>query len=311
MDLFGLDYITLSHQRVFWIYLLSSASIALVFIYFFPNTKAEYKTRKIWTHPSAILDYNYFFVVAFIKAVLILPLILSSKEVTLGVVYFLQDTFGYMHPLRTNRDVVVLLYTLSIFILGDFTRYWLHRMLHRIPFLWKIHQIHHSAEVLTPLTFYRVHPIENILFGLRYALSVGFVTGIFIYLFGASIGLVEIVGANLFVFIFGIMGANLRHSHIPLRYGDFIEKIFISPYQHQLHHTQEHSDRNFGGALALWDWGFSTLHREKIDTNLLYGLKSKKRYRDIKSILIEPLLIRRRVEKNSNKLSSHKYISSS
>ncbi|MDN5089484.1 sterol desaturase family protein, partial [Aliarcobacter butzleri] len=42
---------------------------------------------------------------------------------------------------------IVLMYTISIFVVSDFTRYWLHRFLHTIPFLWEFHKIHHSATV--------------------------------------------------------------------------------------------------------------------------------------------------------------------
>jgi len=295
MEFFGLEYLFASHQRVFWLYILSAFLIALVYMKFFPATLEEYKKRKIWSHRSALMDYKYFVLISLIKVVFILPLILSSKDVALWMMLFLHEQFGYIEALSLSKNAVVVLYTLTLFIVGDFTRYWLHRLLHRVPFLWKVHQVHHSAEVLNPLTFYRVHPIENILFGIRYAMSVGVITGIFIYLFGANIGLVQIVGANIFVFIFGLLGANLRHSHVPLRYGDSLEKIFISPYQHQLHHTVEYSNTNFGGALALWDWMFHTLHREKIRVNLEYGLKEKSSYNTVTQMLLQPFYTRKKV----------------
>ncbi|MEA1983836.1 MAG: sterol desaturase family protein [Campylobacterota bacterium] len=288
MELLGLDYIVTSHQRVFWIYILSALFIAGIYIRFYPATLDEYKKRKVWTHKSALMDYKYFVVISFIKVAFILPLILSSKDVSLWTTLFLQEQFGYMSALRLSKESVVVLYTLTLFIVGDFSRYWLHRLLHSVAFLWKIHQVHHSAEVLNPLTFYRVHPVENILFGLRYALSVGLVTGLFIYLFGANIGLVQVVGANLFVFISGILGANLRHSHIPLRYGDFLEKIFISPYQHQLHHSVEHTDKNFGGTLAIWDLMFKTLYIENIRVNREYGTREKNSFETLTQMICKP-----------------------
>lgn len=290
MQYLGLDYLFISHQRLFWVYVLTAFVIA--FIYMLGNKKSflEYKNRKIWTHKSSILDYKYFVVIAFIKVVFILPFILSSKDVSLWTILFLQEQFGFMQALELNREYVVILYTLALFIIGDFSRYILHRLMHILPFLWKIHQVHHSAEVLNPLTFYRVHPIENILFGVRYSLVVGVITGAFIYLFGANIGLLEIVGANIFVFASGVLGANLRHSHIPLRYGDFLEKIFISPYQHQLHHSVEFTHKNFGGTLALWDFMFKTLHIEKTRVEIEYGLKEKNSFNSISQILFTPFI---------------------
>ena len=106
----------------------------------------------------------------------------------------------------------MLAYTLTLFLSGDFTRYWLHRLMHSVPFLWEFHKVHHSAEVLTPITFYRVHPVENLLFGLRYSLSAGLVTGVFLYFFGAGLALLDVLGVNLFVYIAHVVGDNLRHS---------------------------------------------------------------------------------------------------
>nr|WP_216092588.1 sterol desaturase family protein [Candidatus Marithrix sp. Canyon 246] len=49
----------------------------------------------------------------------------------------------------------MVLFTLSLFIFSDLTRYLLHRLLHSIPILWEFHKVHHSAKVLNPFTFYR------------------------------------------------------------------------------------------------------------------------------------------------------------
>lgn len=277
MELFGLEYIITSHQRIYLPYLATAFMIAYVYVTLYPQYRTKLFSKDIWWSNSAQLDYKYFLVVSLLKSLLILPLILSSKAVSLWVVLHLQDGFGYMEALQTSKSSVVVLYTLALFVVGDFSRYWLHRLLHLVPSLWEIHKVHHSAKTLNPLTFYRVHPVENILFGLRYALSVGVVTGLFIYLFGAKIGLVQIAGANLFVFIFGVIGANLRHSHVPLRYGAFLERFFISPYQHQIHHSVELSHKNFGGVLAIWDGLFHTLHIETV-RDLEFGLKNSEQH---------------------------------
>ena len=77
----------------------------------------------------------------------------------------------------------MLLYTLTLFVAWDLSRYLLHRLLHGVPFLWELHKVHHSAEVLTPLTLYRSHPIESFLYRMRGVLVVSAVTGTFFYFF--------------------------------------------------------------------------------------------------------------------------------
>ncbi len=251
-------------KRIYWQYLVSSIVIALVY-FLTLDYKVAKKERninlssKLWFHPSAILDYKYFVVSFFIKVIFILPFLFSVQEIAFFVYELLLDYNGYVKISYFSHSEVIILFTITLFIVSDFTRYWLHRLLHTIPFLWNFHKVHHSAKVLTPITFYRVHPIENILFGLRYALSIGFVTGVFVYFFGAKIGVYEILGTNIFLYLFSLMGSNLRHSHIKLRYPKIIENIFISPFQHQLHHSTKYYNKNFGGYLSIWDNIFGTL----------------------------------------------------
>ena len=194
-------------KRIYWQYILSSLFIALIYLLTLEKkvAKKEMKlnlSHKLWLHKSAILDYKYFILSFFIKVLLILPFVFSVQEITIFVYEFLLDDFGYMKINTFSHFQVIVLFTGTLFLVSDFTRYWLHRLLHTIPFLWEFHKVHHSAKVLTPLTFYRVHPIENVLFGLRYTFSIGIVTGVFIYFFGAMIGIYEILGTNIFLYIF-------------------------------------------------------------------------------------------------------------
>ena len=85
-----------------------------------------------------------------------------------------------------------------------------------------------------------------------------------------------VFGASVGVVIFHSLGSNLRHSHIKIRYPKMIERIFISPGQHQNHHSTEkkHFDKNFGVAFAIWDLMFGSLaFSEKASHK--FGLKTK------------------------------------
>ena len=69
-----------------------------------------------------------------------------------------------------------------------------------------------------------------------------------------------VLGANAFTFAFNVACSNLRHSNLPLGFWRPVECVFISPAQHQLHHSyaREHLDRNFGVVFAVWDWTFGS-----------------------------------------------------
>ncbi|PLY07817.1 MAG: sterol desaturase family protein [Arcobacter sp.] len=270
----------------------------MIYLYFNRKQMKINLSSKLLLHPSAKLDYYYFVLSYFIKIVMIIPIIISAKTVAFSINKFLYLEYGFNQIQTISYEITVILYTLTLFIVSDFTRYWLHRFLHTIPFLWEFHKVHHSAKVLNPLTFYRVHPIENILFGFRYSLSVGFVTGLFIYFFGSKIGLYEVLGANIFIFIFSLLGSNLRHSHIPLEYFESIERWIISPKQHQIHHSKKHFDKNFGGYLAIWDRVFGTLKVSNEVKVLKFGLKRNQmnNYKSIKNLIVYPFtnILRRR-----------------
>ncbi|MCT7576788.1 sterol desaturase family protein [Aliarcobacter butzleri] len=291
-DFFALEYLVNPSKRLFWIYLLSSIFLAIVYFYVTKKNSRLITSSKLWLHPSAKLDYYYFFLSYFINILLLVPFIVSAKTVALFVNKELYFYFDYYDNSYFSYKQIVLMYTISIFVVSDFTRYWLHRFLHTIPFLWEFHKIHHSAKVLTPITFYRVHPVENFLFGLRYSLSVGFVTGVFIYFFGAKVDIYMVFGVNIILFIFSLFGSNLRHSHIPFSYGEFIEKWLLSPKQHQIHHDKKHFNKNFGGYIAIWDRLFGSLTLSKDVKVLKFGLRREqmKDYLSLKYLIIRPFI---------------------
>ena len=298
-DFFALEYLIDPNKRIFWLYIISSIILAILYFYFSKKNTRVIMSSKLWLHPSAKLDYYYFFISYFINIFLLVPFIISAKTIALGVNKFLYSQFDYFENSFFSYGEIIFLYTITLFLVSDFTRYWLHRFLHTIPFLWEFHKVHHSAKVLTPITFYRVHPIENFLFGLRYSLSVGFVTGIFVYFFGAMIDIYAVVGVNVFLFVFSVFGANLRHSHVPFSYPRILEKWLMSPKQHQIHHSRKHFDKNYGGFISIWDKMFGTLKFSNEVLVMKFGLRKNQMndYSSLKSLIFRPfinLLIKRK-----------------
>ena len=190
--------------------------------------------------------------------------------------------------------VCALIFTVTLFILDDYSRYWTHRALHRIPILWEFHKVHHSATTLTPLTVFRTHPVEAVVFSIRGAIVQGTVVGIAFAIFGPNLNLLTILGANFLSVLFHALGSNLRHSHIPLRYPSWLERWLVSPAQHQLHHSvsEEHFDKNFGVAFACWDLIHGTHHFSQARC-LTYGLSGQlncdRRKQTLSNLLFAPV----------------------
>jgi len=272
-------YLTDADERLYWPYLLGSLVLALG-AYWVQRRDGERRLlrylfpRDVWLHPSAMADYRLVVVNAFIRIFLFGAFILSTLELAQWVYQALVEWVGPQSALPWNRGTVQLVYTLSLFVAWDLSRFVVHRLLHAVPFLWAIHKVHHSAEVMTPVTLYRSHPIEGLLFSLRGVLVTAGLMGVFFYFFRGATIQYDLVGINALGFAFNLFGANLRHSHIWIGYGPWLERLFISPAQHQVHHARgpEGFDRNFGTWLAVWDWMFGSLRLSGRRRPIEFGL---------------------------------------
>ncbi len=267
-------------KRINILYLLSSFLLAY---YVFRTSKRKGTflnyvfNKKVWLSQSATVDYKMFLFNGLVKLLLIAPYVYFGFIISFEVSDFLTSQYGYMEePIPAAKTVV--LYTIVLTIVTDFFVYIVHLAMHKVPFLWEFHKIHHSATSMNPITQYRIHPIELLINNIQGIITFGVVTGIFDYLSTEHVSKWVFLGANVFSFAFFIMGANLRHSHVKLRYFNFLEYLFISPAQHQIHHSKapQHWNKNMGSRLAVWDWLFGTLYLSKNTSDKLnFGLGEK------------------------------------
>jgi len=263
------DYVINPTRKTYFLYLLSSLVIAFVFLLFSGSGEKGFAARvrnylfnrAHWMGASPANDYFLTVFNSCLRALLIVPFFLSGLSLSYKFAGWLIINFDSPLAYTGSKVPVVVGYTVCLWLLGDFSRFLLHYLAHRIAFLWEFHKVHHSATVLNPFTLYRQHPVEMFLFHLRGSLVFGLVTGVFYYFFSSSLGIVEVLGVNAGRFVFLVTGSNLRHSHVPLSYGRWLEHIFISPLQHQIHHSIHPRDhhKNMGSHLAVWDWMFGTL----------------------------------------------------
>ena len=128
----------------------------------------------------------------------------------------------------------------EVIIIADVGYYLIHRMFHEIPFLWKLHAVHHSIEEMDWLAAHRVHPIDQIL--------TSGISLIIPYTFGFSTASIAI-----FFAIFS-WHSYLKHSNVNIRFG-VLRWILVSPTYHHWHHAnEEHAfDKNYAGQLPIID----------------------------------------------------------
>jgi sterol desaturase/sphingolipid hydroxylase (fatty acid hydroxylase superfamily) len=166
--------------------------------------------------------------------------------------------------------------SILVALLHDFSYYVTHRLSHESALLWPFHKLHHSAEVLTPITAKRDHPVFTLLLASVGVLITAPISGAVFGLFGV-IEFTTIFGLAMLIALMNITGGALRHSHIWLDFGPVIDRFLISPAQHQVHHSQapQHHDRNYGLTLAIWDWMFGTLYVPQGRERLTFGVADR------------------------------------
>lgn len=284
-------------KRVFVGYLATAAAIAVAFRWIMVRRGGVSAARNpfgrnVWWSASARLDYKILLLNGAV-AMAVAPRLLTKLAVATVLFEAMHVWFGGRVLIGQTAPawLICTLFTLCLFVLDDASRYLVHRALHRWPLLWCFHKTHHTAERLTPLTVYRTHPVEGVLFALRIALVQGATIAVFLYFFGSRVDLVSVLGANVFLFVFNAAGSNLRHMEVPLSYGRRLERILISPAQHQIHHSIDprHHDRNFGAALAIWDWLGGTLYLAGKDGPVTYGVRQETTQpHDLRSAYLTP-----------------------
>lgn len=232
--------------------------IWVVVTYGLQNTPQKIKSlvfrRKYWWNRSTKFDYIIYFTNSLFKVALFIPFLDFSFWIAQKLSRFFNELYPD-HQAAMMSPLPLFVFTVFAFIWDDFLRFFHHMLMHKIPILWKFHSVHHSAKIFTPVTLYRAHPVESAIATVRNSISLGVVTGLFVFYFSRPLTLWTLLGVNIFGFLFNLLGANLRHSHIPIGFGRWLETIFISPRQHQIHHSSalEHRDKNFGVSLSIWD----------------------------------------------------------
>ena len=152
---------------------------------------------------------------------------------------------------------------IATLLLFDLWMYWWHRLLHRVPLLWRFHRMHHSDLAMDVTTTYRFHIGELLI-------SACLRCGVF-YIIGMNLTILlcyELIMTPVIAF---------HHSnfYLPTRLDRMYRCVFTSPWMHWLHHSdyQPETDSNFGTVLSCWDRLFGTYCMTDAPQQIRYGLK--------------------------------------
>ena len=226
---------------------------------------------RIYSHPSARLDYKFLLS----QKLIVGPMLVSALALGNWGAKILASWFG-PGPAWQAGLMTLLIFAAVRLLLFDIGHYISHLIQHKVPFFWEFHKVHHAAEVLTPVTAFRAHPIESVLDSLFQGPLQALGIAVFYYLYGGAHTLMTFAGMNAFILPYFLIGS-LRHSHLWISFGPKLEHIFSSPAQHQIHHSSapQHLDTNLSEYFSFIDWMGGTLYvpqgQETVDFGLYEG----------------------------------------
>ena len=236
--------------------------------------------KRILSSKSHAADVGYFFLGIFVFGVIIGGAVISYQFISNGVIGLLVATFGAVQPTGLPEIVSRSAITLMLFLAYELAYWTDHYLSHRVPILWEFHKVHHTASVLTPLTVFRIHPVDSLVFANIVAIVTGTANGAMNYLFGTTTYQYAITDANILLVLFVHAYIHLQHTHLWIPFRGVLGRILQSPAHHQIHHSNNpaHFNKNLGSCLAIWDWLFGTLHiPRKEPEKLSFGVEQNDR----------------------------------
>ncbi len=177
------------------------------------------------------------------------------------------------------------LQAVEVVLLSDFFIYWGHRIQHRVPFLWRFHAVHHSAEHLDWLAAHREHPLDTIY-------TVGLINLPALFL---GFDLVTLAVLTSFRGIWAIY----IHSNVKLPIGP-LRVLIGAPELHHWHHARDRFAGNYANLSPIMDWVFGTYRHPGHEPDQ-FGIKEPfpKSYA---AQLLHPLLPRKKTGSGSGSI---------
>jgi len=184
-------------------------------------------------------------------------LVFNGHYVAILVAYVAAFVFSWAIPVVDQAKQLnlvagqpLLAQAVLFFVLKDFLEWGVHNLLHRIPWLWDFHKVHHTILELDWIGNFRFHWMEVIVYkGLTYFPLI---------ILGVDDQVILVVA------IVGTVIGHLNHSNLNISWGP-LRYLFNSPRMHVWHHEHDTPAKhpygvNFGICLSIWDWIFRTAH---------------------------------------------------
>jgi len=156
-----------------------------------------------------------------------------------------------------------LLQLLLCLLVADLAEYAVHRAYHEVPWLWRVHSVHHSVNTLDWLAGSRLHMLEIIV------TRIAVLTPLFLLGFDKRV-------IDMYIVIVGFQ-AVFNHANVHIAWGP-LKYLIVTPDFHHWHHSSEQVaiDKNYAAHFAFLDYLFGTAVKTDQQFPEAYGVVGSK-----------------------------------
>ena len=241
--------------------------IGLFIIFYILETKFQLRKRVQGKWKRIVINF-----IVSIPAFVLLRLLFIP-----AIIWLATKNEQWQFGLNYLFDVPQWVHFVVSFVLLDYSNYIWHILLHKLPFMWRFHLVHHSDLDLDITTAFRFHFGEMI--------GSIFFRGAAVVLIGAS---------PLLILIYEIVfeaATQFHHSNtkLPLRFEKILNYVVVTPRMHGIHHSmiKKEADSNYSVIFSFWDRLHKTVRLNIKQNEIVTGVPH---YADEKELTIGNLL---------------------
>lgn len=233
-----------------WLITISLAFVAL------ERVRPARREQPAW-RPQLLNDLAYLAFNGHLYALLTAPLVAAVVSAVSSALARL----GWRPEHAALAGLPFAVQALTFLVACDLGQWCVHNLLHRVPWLWTFHKVHHSARTMDWAVNFRFHWMELVVYRSVLYLPVAWLGGD--------------PGPLLAAAVFGTFWGHLNHANVDLDLGP-LGYVMNGPRMHLWHHDASpeggRHGKNFGIVLSVWDWIFGTAYwpRDRVPAQLGY-----------------------------------------